>query len=153
MPLNPPPTINGSHQTFWQSESLDLTPSTDYILFLYSCTFDFQTSTQAYKKFALAQGHIFDISLHYHISIKTSTLNHLSYEDLYLLEASIIFFLLYLIPFCYQGYRMLTFRNRQVNKDMALGILFGSTTSSLASLGFRVLQGGLLRYHGKGWLG
>lgn len=76
VPLNP--SKKDSPQTFYQSESLDLTPSTDYILFLYSCTNNFQKTTSAYSKFVSDQGGEFELHFYYRVSLKTSTLDHLS---------------------------------------------------------------------------
>lgn len=121
----------------YQSKEVNLIDNQDYALVFFDCTDTIQKDTRNYHKFTNEDHYL---AFNYKIDLKSSSLNHLSYEDTYIFEANLVFFLIYGI-FGLIYMKVFLSQNTDVfNVDFPMVILMGSITGQVLALFLRGLN-------------
>lgn len=133
----------------YRSLQLHLKDNQDYNIVFFDCTNTIQQDARNFNKIT-DENHY--LSFHYKIDLKSSSLNHLSYEDMYIFEANIVLFLLYVV-FALFNLRKLFGQDKDVfSIDYPLLIVTGSTFGQVVGLFLRGVNAAcLIRWGYKYW--
>ena len=132
---------NSSDVKTYRSLQLHLKENQDYNIVFFDCTNTIQQDARNFHKLTNEDHYL---SFNYKIDLKSSSLNHLSYEDTYIFEANVVLFLLYGL-FALINLRKMFNQDKMVfNIDYPLLILLGSTFGQVVGLFLRGVNSAVL---------